>query len=336
MTAATLREGATVEEEEQEADAFEDAASLERVEGGHIPDVAERRLAELKQGAGTFTSDLSVADFALCRQLGLTPLSQVMGTSVYQVGYQPTAGYGMAGEFGVGGGFGNRSGFAREIGELPVLSQAWNEARERAFARLAEEAASVRADAVVGVKVRSGVAGWTQVAGAIEYFVTGTAVRRDGAHSGGAGGTVVTELSVADYAKLLIAGVEPIGIVAWTSVFFISSIYFQAEREELGFGGALGSGAFGGGSFRNFEYKGATQGFYGAREQVMDRLGEQARQLRASGIVGVRIGHTVRGTEGSGGPQAAGLIASFSALGTAVQDVDASPTAPMTTIDLTT
>jgi uncharacterized protein YbjQ (UPF0145 family) len=314
---------------EEGPDAFEDAASLRRVEEGGIPDLAQQRLSQLKEGAGAFTSDLSVADFALCRQLGLTPLSQVMGTSVYQVGYQPTAGYGMGGQFGVGGGLGNRYGFAREIGELPVLSQAWNEARERAFARLAEEAASVGADAVVGVEVRSGVVGWTEVPGAIEYFVTGTAIRRDGKRP--SGGTVMTELSVADYAKLLLAGVEPLGIVAWTSVFFISAIYFQAEREELGFGGALGAG-----SFRNFEYKGATQGFYGAREQVMDRLNGQARRLRASGIVGVRIGHTVRGTEGSGGPQAAGLIASFSALGTAVHDVDASPPAPMTTIDLST
>ncbi|MHB1537369.1 MAG: heavy metal-binding domain-containing protein [Solirubrobacteraceae bacterium] len=312
---------------EEAGDTFEDTDSLRRVEEGGIPDLARRRLAELEQGAGAFTSDLSVADFALCRQLGLTPLSQVMGTSVYQVGYQPTAGYGTGGQYG-GLGYGNRyGGIAREIGEMPVLSQAWNVVRERAFARLAEEAVSVGADAVVGVEVRSGVAGWTQVAGAIEYVVTGTAVRRDGARGGG---PVMTELSVADYSKLLAAGVEPAGIVAWTSVFFISAIYFQAEREALGFG------AFGSGSFRNFEYKGATQGFYGAREQVMDRLGEQARQLHASGIVGVRISHTIRGTEGAGGPQAAGLIASFSALGTAVHDVAAKPQPPMLTIDLTT
>ena len=31
---------------------------------------------------------------------------------------------------------------------------------------------------------------------------------------------VLTELSVSDYAKLVDAGIEPLGIVAWTSVFF--------------------------------------------------------------------------------------------------------------------
>ena len=38
--------------------------------------------------AAAFTSDLSINGFALCHQLGLTPLSQVMGSSIYQMGYQ--------------------------------------------------------------------------------------------------------------------------------------------------------------------------------------------------------------------------------------------------------
>lgn len=312
---------------DEDIDSLDDSASLRRVEEGGIPALAERRLAEVRGGDGAFTSDLSVADFALCHQLGLTPLSQVMGTSIYQVGYQMT-GYGRntwaAGGYGGGG----------PRGELKVISQAWNEARERAFARLAQEAAAVGANAVVGVEVRSGVANWTEAGGngAIEYVVTGTAVRRDDPR---ARGTVLTELSVADYAKLLAAGVEPVGIVAWTAVHFVSLFYFQVEREELGLG-AFGAGAIGGGSFRNFEYKRATQTFYDARERVMEQINGQARRLGASGIVGVRIGHTIRGSDGGGGPQSAGLIASFSALGTAVHDVDAKPQAPKPTIDLST
>jgi uncharacterized protein YbjQ (UPF0145 family) len=316
----------------EEVDSFDDDASLRRVEEGGLPALAERRLAEVRQGDGAFTSDLSVADFALCHQLGLTPLSQVMGTSIYQVGYQTTGyGYGR----GVAAGYGG----AGERGELRVISRAWNDARERAFSRLAQEAAAVGANAVVGVEVRSGVANWTETGGngAIEYVVTGTAVRREDSR---ARGTVLTELSVSDYAKLLAAGVEPVGIVAWTAVHFVSLVYFQVEREERGIGafggGALGGGSLGGGSFRNFEYKRATQTFYDARESVMEKLNGQARRLGASGIVGVRIGHTIRGAGGDGAAQSAGLIASFSALGTAVHDVDAAPQAPQTTIDLST
>ncbi len=68
----------------------EQAESLARIEAGHIPLSAERRLDELRErgGGGAFTSDLTINGFALCRQLGLTPLSQVMGSSIYQMGYQ--------------------------------------------------------------------------------------------------------------------------------------------------------------------------------------------------------------------------------------------------------
>ena len=53
-------------------------------------------------------------------------------------------------------------------------------------------------------------------------MVLGTAVRRKDARSEQ---PVMTELSVADYALLLRAGIEPAGIVAWSSVFFSSYAY---------------------------------------------------------------------------------------------------------------
>ncbi len=126
--------------------------------------------------------------------------------------------------------------------ELRVISQAWNEARDRAFARLREEADCVGAAAVVGVDVRSGTANWAEAGGygAVEYIVNGTAVGREGHKHGRP--PVLTELSVADYAKLLDAGVEPVGMVAWTSVFFVSWVY-----------NLLMGSSFGGGAMQNFE-----------------------------------------------------------------------------------
>ncbi len=127
----------------------EQAQSLARVEAGGITLAAERRLREIsEQGGGAFTSDLSVADFALCRRLGLAPLSQVMGTSIYQIGYQPPL-----------------YGLQAEMSELTTISQAWNESRDRAFGRLARETASVGADAVVGVEIRSTVGNWAESSG---------------------------------------------------------------------------------------------------------------------------------------------------------------------------
>jgi hypothetical protein len=55
------------------ADERRQAESLARIEQGGIPLAAEAGLHELGERGGSFTSDLSVADFALCHQLGLRP-----------------------------------------------------------------------------------------------------------------------------------------------------------------------------------------------------------------------------------------------------------------------
>ena len=116
--------------------------------------------------------------------------------------------------------------------EMQALSEAWNEVRELALGRLAQEASHVGADAVVGVDLRTGEHDFAE--NAIEYVVVGTAIRHD--QSGQAqghsqanrrsrtDGPVLTEgLSVADYAKLLSAGVEPLGVVAWKARFSLSA-----------------------------------------------------------------------------------------------------------------
>src|ERR1051326_7817736 len=86
---------------------------------GDIPPKASARLAALRGGgARFFTSDLSVDEFALLRRLGVQPVSQVMGSSIYHVGWQWTP-----------GSWGGSQ-------ELEVVSRAWNEARRLALHRL--------------------------------------------------------------------------------------------------------------------------------------------------------------------------------------------------------
>ena len=75
-----------------EVAAAEQEESLARIERGGITLAAERRLSELREHGGLFTSDLSINGWALCHQLGLRPLSQVMGSSIYQMGYQSSWG----------------------------------------------------------------------------------------------------------------------------------------------------------------------------------------------------------------------------------------------------
>jgi uncharacterized protein YbjQ (UPF0145 family) len=300
----------------------EQAQSLQRVEAGGIPLAAERRLRELGERGGAFTSDLSVGDFALCHQLGVKPLSQVMGSSIYQVGYQATPW-----PSAMSGGF---------MFEMQALSEAWNQVRELALGRLAQEAEHLSADAVVGVDLRTGEHDWAE--NAIEYVVIGTAIRRDRSeHAEGRApaerdsrrrGPVLTELSVADYAKLLSAGVEPLGVVAWSSVFFVGASY--STQMMSGVGGI--------GFTQNQELPEFTQGVYSARESVVARLTQQAARLDASGVIGVRIAHGIqRTTVGAGTYSRGGLMVTFHAIGTAIREDRATiPYAPETIVDLTT
>jgi uncharacterized protein YbjQ (UPF0145 family) len=312
---------------EDAAQEREELQSLARIEAGGIPIAAERRLRELRGTRGeeggrgvSFTSDLSVSGFALCHQLGLEPLSQVMGSSIYQMGYQSAWGQ-------MQGGY-NPSGGA--MIELDTLSQALNEVRERALHRLAEEAHQIGADAVVGVETRAGESelggGGGQLA--LEHMVLGTAVRRKNARSEQ---PVMTELSVADYALLLRAGIEPAGIVAWSSVFFSSYAY----RGMLGAGGTMTS-------MQPYELSEFTQALYNARERTMSQINRQAAALGASGVVGVRIGHTIRPhtlSSGMGGGFGAselrGMMVTFNAVGTAIRQLEhAEIQAPKPVVDL--
>ncbi len=283
----------------------EQQESLARIEAGHIPASAVERLGALRDGGGAFTSELSVGGFALCRQLGLTPVSQVMGSSIYQMGYQAAWGQpGAWGSLGLGGSF---------MVELNTLSEALNDVRGRALYRLSEEAHLVGADAVVGVSTKAGESGIETGSVALEHTVIGTAVRRANA-PGKTGQPVLTELSLPEFALLVQAGFEPLGIVAWSSVFF----------GGFAFGRGLGGGemlAFGPGAVQNFELREFTQAFYAARETVMAQLGAQAAALGADGIVGMRIGHSARRQSlatGMGSRERAGLMITFNAVGTAI------------------
>ncbi len=329
-------EGGRAGTPDPEVAAAEQEESLARIERGGITVAAERRLSELRERGGLFTSDLSVNGWALCHQLGLRPLSQVMGSSIYQMGYQSSWGQ-------LEGGY---DPFGTFMFELDTLSRALNEVRSRALGRLAEEAMHVGADAVVEVETRAGESSLETGSVTLEHTVFGTAVSRNGSpgsgrgsgsgsgsgdRSGsGSGRPVLTELSVADFSKLVQAGFEPLGIVAWSSVFFAG----------YAFGPGLAAGGMMTGPVQNFELREFTQAFYNARETVMAQLGAQATALGASGIVGVRIGHrAVRHTlqGGMNSRQRNGLMVTFNAVGTAIHQSESAPLhPPETTIDLTT
>jgi hypothetical protein len=67
--------------------------SLKRIEDGRIPVGAAERLAQYTSGdtAGrSFSSDLAINEWSALARLGVRPITQVMGSSIYHVGWQPT------------------------------------------------------------------------------------------------------------------------------------------------------------------------------------------------------------------------------------------------------
>jgi uncharacterized protein YbjQ (UPF0145 family) len=275
------------------------AESRKRIESGGIPLGAERRLRDLGTDGTLFTSGLSVNEFALLRRMGPRPVAQVMGASVVRTGWQllpPLApgeivtvtGGGTAYFTSQPPGYVNQftepspsqirsyRWHANVICQLDVLTDAWTTARRRALDRLSEEALQVNADAVVGVHLRQGNHDLGR--GAIEYVVTGTAVRVPG--SAGTNRPVLTDLSVQDYWRLHEAGHDPVGFLATTAVMFASppvSLRLQRLRTIQ----------------RNQELAELSEAFRIARETVRTRIAGQVADAHGAGAVGVTLSHSI-------------------------------------------
>lgn len=267
--------------------------SISRLQAGGLPLVAEERLRQLATAEGKpglFSSDLSVPEFALLAGLGVQPLTQVMGSSIYQVGWQPI--------------------YFNVPTEVSVLSGAYNESRRLALGRLLEEARLAAADAVVGVRILRGAHDWA--ASAIEFIAVGTAVRLAPRMRDPDGGAVLTDLTGQEFVQLCRAGVRPVGIAAHTSVHYVPASW-QTQRAT--------SGGWGGTGWVNQELVDFTQGVYDAREKAIGAAAAQAGQLGADGIVGVQISEhprTHRVTRGA--YECEDLEVTFHVMGTAIRE----------------
>ncbi len=267
--------------------------SRRRVEAGGLPLAAEERLRELASaegGSGLFSSDLSVQEFSLLAGFGVRPLTQVMGSSIYNVGWQPV--------------------YFNVPTEVSVLSGAFNESRRLALGRLTEEARLATADAVVGLRIVQGAHDWAT--GAIEFIAVGTAVRLAPHMRHPDGDTVLTDLTGQEFVQLCKVGVRPVGIAAHTSVQYVPATW-QTQQAT--------SGGWAGGSWANQELGDFTQGVYAAREKAVGAAASQARRLGADGLVGVRITERSRThTVNRGMYESEDLEVTFHVMGTAVQE----------------
>jgi uncharacterized protein YbjQ (UPF0145 family) len=253
-----------------ERSAERSAASLERIEQGHLPVAAAERLSgfsrarrDAGQDPAAFSSDLEVNEWSAVARLGVTPITQVMGCSIYQVGWQMT--------------------YYNVPTEVRVLSDAYNECRRLALNRLLEEAQLCGADAVLGVKIEQGVHDWAP--GALEFIALGTAVRLPERMRDPNATAVLSDLSGQEFVQLCQSGVRPVGIAAHTSVHYVPATG-QTQMAQSSFGGLLGGP---GGSWSNQELVDFSQGVYEAREKAMGFVTAQALELGGDGVIGVEV-----------------------------------------------
>jgi uncharacterized protein YbjQ (UPF0145 family) len=232
-----------------------------------------------------------VSDFYLTSLAGIRPVCQVMGTSVYKVGWQSypwSSGW---------------NSDARSI-ELTALTNAWNDARARALNRLAEEAAHAGCHAVVDVTFENRRHEF--LTDEIDVVVNGTAVHLP--EGGTAEKPILTDLSLPDFILLRYGGYAPVGVVASTSVFYIVPSR-KTRRMTTGWQ-----------RFQpNQELVDFTQGVYEARESSLGRATQQAQRLGAGGLVGMSIEHdiAIREVEQNDVTRE-DLIVTFHVLGTAI------------------
>ncbi len=213
--------------------------------------VAAQRLGESSR---LFTSELSVAEFALLEQMGCQPLGFVMGSSIYHVGWSQTF---------------------RQNCEVTVLSQAMYASRELAMSRMQAEADALGADGIVGVQLEWKPVAWS--AEAVEFISFGTAIRGPAGSNWrmpGTGSAFTSDLSVNDFYRLVTTAYVPVAFVLGTCVYHIA---VQSLRQMWGQ------------MARNTEMSVQTQGLYEAREIAMSRMQAEAERDGATGIVGVRV-----------------------------------------------
>jgi uncharacterized protein YbjQ (UPF0145 family) len=281
------KRAAPLSEDERQAAAVD----LERIQSGGIPLGAEQRLKAIAAAdSPVFSSDLSAKEYAIAQASGLTPIAQIMGSSVVQHGWR---------NFGV-------ASYAGGIREMPALAAPWNLSRQRSFDRLRQEAQFAGADAVIGIEMTA--EGFLGDPGNVEYVVFGTAVRETTLarlDRSSPPGPRMCALSGQDVDKLRRIGAETLGVIGHTSVV---SVALSPEGNQM-----MGSW------WGNQELTEVTEGVYAARRLAMDEVRRQASEAGANDMVISTLKHTIDHREyETAGFKSHFFIISMHVLGTAI------------------
>ncbi len=236
----------------------DEAASMAQLARGGIPLRAVRRIQELHWSEHPiFTSTLTPSESVVTRLTGLQPITQVMGSSMYHVGF-----LGMN-QWNVGG-------------ELAMLTHAYETARGLALSRMAQEAALLKAHLVLDVKLHTRDPRWSD--DLLEFTAVGTAVRLKG-HAP----PEMPALSLLEPDQLLKlhhAGYWPTGIAMGNCFWYEPHADCMSE-----------------GSWWSQELPIHTRAAMTSRHLAVQRFHAFAQRLGADGVVGVRVDRKSRDRE---------------------------------------
>lgn len=237
----------------RERAALQQQESIKALERGEIPPIAkERILKHVQSQHQCFSSDLSVREFLLTREVGVEPISQVMGTCMYRVGY-----FGSTWSWGYSG-------------EMYELTQSVVKARTQALERMRQEAALLGATGVIGVRF---TAHKPDIGCRTSSFTAfGTAVRLPGYPPGAPPFT--SDLNGQEFWQLYKAGYRPHGVAIGACSYYVQSNYYTMMQTS---------------SWANQEVAQYTTAFNDARQRSVERMYQVVDDLQAEGIVGVQF-----------------------------------------------
>ncbi len=204
-----------------------------------------------------FTTSASGTELYCHLDAGYTPMSFVMGNVAYALGIGR----------GIAGGLSTMT-----KGEVHQYSEMYNRIRHLALFRMRREAASVGANAVVDVRIDIRPFG----VGVVELLMTGTASHHPAfAPANNDPARVVTsELTGAELFSLAQMGYAPVQLVMATSVY------------SLGLVGGIGASFA---ALAKGELSELTQLIYGARENCLRLLKDEAQSVGAERVIGNRL-----------------------------------------------
>jgi uncharacterized protein YbjQ (UPF0145 family) len=233
-------------------------------------------MAEIRR-SGTWSSALSADEFAAIRSTGFEPVGQVLGAAVYNIGYTGGYGcpaYGTGYGFGpLGGGYGSSmytgvtatSGSGTFTSYAPLVRTMY-QARRQAIGRMIAECQELGGHGVVGVTLTIG--GFP--AGGLEFKAIGTAVRAPGKVRR-LREPFTSDLSGQDFAKLILAGWVPVGLVLGISVGARHDDWTTVSQTRWGAG--------------NTEVSGYTELVNATRHDARHQLERDVTRHGADGVV---------------------------------------------------